>query len=150
MLHNVSVQGWGLNTAWCVPTALSMITGIPLAHAHSRAAFVQGKALKDVKGVDNESATFLFREQGYYLQKIDLEARFPTPVSISKFMKEGRTDFEKCIPMYLVIKTNRGSHAICAHFDYVGDNRTMKPVPTETFWAKNKLVLEAHKIMKGT
>lgn len=50
MLHTFDTKGWEANTAYCVPTAISFLTGVPLIHSHSRAAFMQNISLKDVEG----------------------------------------------------------------------------------------------------
>ncbi len=78
MLYKVNTQGWKANTAWCVPSVISFLTGIPLIHSHSRAAFIQDKKLKDVKGVYTAEALLMLREQGYAGRRVILSDRYDT------------------------------------------------------------------------
>lgn len=148
MLHKVDTKGWEKHTAWCVPTSISFLTGIPLIHSHSRAAFIQNKKLKEVKGIHTGDALLMLREQGYKGEQIYLSERYNDPPTLQKFLQD-RTSFEMCMPLMIAIEDKKGfSHMITAHFGYAADNHTMKPVELPVFpWLK-KYVTEAWIISK--
>lgn len=149
MLHTINLDGWK-NTAWCVPSAVSILTGAPVAHTHSRAAFMTNQALKDVSGVDMESFILMLREQGYAARQIDLKERFASPPSLERFM-ETRTQFETVMPLavtvYLVKK--RELHMVSVHMGYANDNWTMRPTPIDRFPHRNAKVVDAFMVVKG-
>lgn len=148
MLHKVDVRGWEANTAWCVPTTISFLTGSPLIHTHSRAAFIQDKKLLDVKGVYTAEALLMLREQGYKGDQIILRDRYSDAPKLSKFLKD-RTSYEKCMPLMIAIEDTKDfSHMITAHFDFAADNHTMKPTPIQKFPHLDKFVTEAWIISK--
>lgn len=148
MLHKVETRGWESNTAWCVPTAISFLTGVPLIHAHSRAAFIQEKSLKDVKGVYAEEALLMLREQGYKGEQINLAERFGVAPRLNKFLSK-RTTYEKCMPLMIQIENSgKFCHMITAHFDYAADNHTMRPVEIKNFPHLRKYVTGAWIISK--
>lgn len=145
MLHKIETKGWEANTAWCVPTAVSLLSGAPLIHTHSRAAFLQDKALTDVKGVYCHEAILLLHEQGYRVEEVKLDE----PVRFLEFMKNHRTPYQKCLPMMICIeKKSDFCHMIAAHFDYVADNWTMKPVTFGDYIHKRSWVVGAWTVIK--
>jgi len=149
MLHTFDTRGWEANTAWCVPTAISFLTGAPLIHTHSRAAFMQNISLKDVKGVYSTEAVLLLREQGYKVQQIKLKDRYDDAPTLRKFLKE-RTSYEKVMSLMISVEDKKDfSHMITAHFEYAADNWTMKPVPIAEFPHLTKYVTSAFIVMKG-
>lgn len=137
MLHTLNLDGWE-RTAWCVPSAVAMLTGAPVGHMHVRAAFMQNKPLKDVEGVHLEEAVLLLREQGYKATPIDLAAKYPTPPTIEQFFK-GRTAFEYCMP--IMFATN--DHMMTCHMGFAGDNWTKRPVPVAEFPKLRRKVVAA-------
>lgn len=148
MLHAIDSKGWTETTSWCVPTVISFLTGIPLAHSHSRAAFLQDISLKDVEGVHGSEAVLLLREQGYVCRELKLSERYENAPRLKKFLKE-RTPYEQCIPLMIQIEnTKTFCHMISAHFGYAADNHTMKPVPIEQFPHLNKYVTRAWTVGK--
>lgn len=149
MLHKVETRGWETNTAWCVPTAISFLTGVPLIHSHSRAAFIQDKTLKGVSGVYTSEALLMLREQGYRGERIDLLNKYKEAPTLKKFLA-GRTPYEICLPLMIAVEDSKGfAHMITAHFGYAADNWTMKPVPVVDFPHLRKYVTEAWVIIKG-
>lgn len=149
MLHTFDTRGWEANTAWCVPTSISLLTGAPLIHTHSRAAFMQNIAIKDVKGVYTSEAILLLREQGYKVSQIKLSERYDDAPTLKRFLKE-RTSYEKVMPLMIVIEdTKQFCHMVTAHFEYAADNHTMKPVKIEDFPHLRKYVTNAFIVMKG-
>ena len=148
MLHSVDIKGWEKNTAWCVPTCISFLTGCPLIHAQSRAAFFQNKALKDVEGVYVSEAILMLYEQGYKVEQIKLLDQYDEAPTLKAFL-ENRTPYQKCMPLLIIIEDkNKFSHAITAHYDYVADNHTMKPVPVLKFPHLKKYVTNAWIVSK--
>lgn len=148
MLHSIDTRGWGTNTAWCVPTAISFLTGIPLFHSHSRAAFIQEKKVKDVEGVYAAEALLMLREQGYVGKQISLSDKYQSAPRLKKFLSE-RTMYEKCIPIMIQIEGSKDfCHMITAHYGYAADNHTMKPVPIDQFPHLTKYVTAAWIITK--
>ncbi len=140
MLHAIDTRGWEANTAWCVPSAISFLTGIPLIHSHSRAAFIQNTKLLDVKGVYGSEALLMLREQGYKGVQLELKDRYTDAPTLKKFLNE-RTAYEKCMPLMIQIEDNKKfCHMCTAHYGYAADNHTMKPVAIQNFPHLRKLV----------
>ena len=148
MLHAVETRGWEANTAWCVPTSISFLTGVPLIHSHSRAAFIQDKGLKEVNGVYASEALLMLREQGYKGIQIDLSFRYSDAPLLKRFLNE-RTSYEKCMPLMIQIEDSKKfCHMITSHFGFAADNHTMKPVPISQFPHLKKYVTGAWVISK--
>jgi hypothetical protein len=143
MLHQIETRGWEANTAWCVPSAVSFLTGVPLIHSHSRAAFIQDKKLKEVQGVYASEALLMLREQGYKGKQINLSERYSSSPRLKKFLAE-RTSYEKCMALMIQIEDSKKfCHMICAHFGFAADNHTMKVVPIPEFPHLKKYVTGA-------
>ncbi len=54
------------------------------------------------------------------------------------------------MPLMIAIEDSKEfSHMITAHYGYIADNHTMKPVPINTYMYLNKYVTEAWVITKG-
>lgn len=149
MLYKIETRGWEANTAWCVPSAISFLTGIPLIHSHSRAAFIQDKKLNDVQGVYAAEALLMLREQGYKGEQISLNTRYGNkPPTLLRFLND-RTSFEKCMPLMIQIEDSKDfCHMVTAHFDFAADNHTMKPVPIKKFPHLRKYVTGAWVVSK--
>jgi hypothetical protein len=148
MLHAIETRGWETNTAWCVPTTISFLTGIPLIHSHSRAAFIQDKSLKDVRGVYAEEALLMLREQGYKGEQIKLTERYDNAPLLKRFLDE-RTSYETCMPLMIQIEDSKKfCHMVVSHFFFAADNHTMKPVPIPEFPHLKKYVTGAWVVSK--
>jgi len=148
MLHAIETRGWESNTAWCVPSAVSFLSGVPLIHSHSRAAFIQDKKLKNVEGVYASEALLMLREQGYKGEKIDLSSRYNDAPTLKKFLNE-RTAYEKCMPLMIQIEDSKKfCHMCVSHYGFAADNWTMKPVPIEKFPHLRKYVTSAWVVSK--
>lgn len=134
MLHTINTKGWSLKTAWCVPTAISFISGSPLIHTHSRAAFMGGINLEEVKGVAIDDAIVLLHEQGFVSKQICLRDRFGDEAPTLKEFMNSRTAYEMCVPLFIVIEKKPSfCHAVALHFNYLADNWTMKPTHVDEF-----------------
>ena len=148
MLHAIDTRGWETATAWCVPTVVSLLSGVPLIHSHSRAAFVQDKNLKDVEGVYASEALLLLREQGMKGEQIKLSDRYSDAPTLRRFLKE-RTAYEMCMPLMIQIEGKKDfCHMISCHYQYAADNHTMKPVPIDKFPHLRKYVTSAWVVSK--
>lgn len=149
MLHAINAKNWDKKTAWCVPTAISFISGIPLAHSHSRAAYIKGIAIDDVEGVDAKDALLMLHEQGYISKQISLKDRYDDAPKLLKFLDD-RTAYERCMPLYIVIEKpgTTFTHAIAAHFDYLADSWTMKPTHKDKFPNNDAVVTGAFVVEK--
>jgi len=148
MLHAIDSTGWDTFTSWCVPTVISFLSGIPLIHSHSRAAFIQDKTLKEVKGVYAAEALLMLREQGYKGERVDLSSRYNDAPRLKKFL-EGRTSWEKVMPLMIQVEDSKGfCHMIASHYGYAADNHTMKPVTIDKFPHLNKYVTSAWVVSK--
>lgn len=137
MLHTLNLDGWE-HTAWCVPSAVAMLTGALVGHMHVRAAFMQNKPRTKVDGMFLDEAVLLLHEQGYKATPIDLAARYSTAPTIRKFVAE-RTAFEFCMP----IMFSTADHMMTCHMGFAGDNWTKRPVPVAQFPELNRKVIAA-------
>lgn len=143
MLHAIDASGWDKNVSWCVPTCLSFLTGVSLFHSHSRAAFIRDIPVKAVGGLYGSEAAMLLREQGYRSLPIDLREMYGDAPKLDHFMAN-RTAFQKCMPMMIHLEDDKEfCHMAVAHYDYVADNWTMKPVATAEFPHTDKYVTAA-------
>lgn len=150
MLHAIESKGWTAKTAWCVPTAISYLTGVSLIHSHSRAAFVQEKSLDSVKGVSSAEALLLLREQGYRARNIELKDRYDDAPKLKTFLDE-LTAYEKCMPLMIQVEGKPSfCHMVVSHFGYAADNWTLKPVKAENFPHLNRYVTAAWIVEKKT
>ena len=132
---------WG-RTAWCGPSALAMLTGQTLGSAHSRFAFMQDKAVRDIKGVFIPEMLMALSDQGKMAEPINLMGRYPDHKygpSIKRFMKERPLGDERMYP--LLISTH--NHLLCGQMDWLGDNWTKRPVPMAKFPKLNRNVDQA-------
>jgi len=143
MLHAIDSKGWTEKTAWCVPTAISFLTGIPLIHSHSRAAFVQETSLDEVNGVYASEAALLLREQGYRVRQISLMDRYDDAPKLKKFLDDLES-YEKVMPLMIQVEAKPDFvHMVVAHYGFAADNWTLKPVTADKFPHKNKYVTAA-------
>ena len=141
MLNAQKTENWK-SQAWCGPSALSILTGMDLGVAHSRAAFINDKMIKDVEGVYTEDLLILLGEQGKKTIRVDLKSRFPDLMcgpTISRFMASRKPD-EYMQPMLLVLP----DHFVTAHMNWMCDNWTKKPVPVKDFPKLGRIVVDAY------
>lgn len=149
MLHKIDTKGWEEHTAWCVPTAISFLTGAPLIHTHSRAAMMQNISISKVKGMHIAEAILLLNEQGYHVKELDLRGEYENnPPTLQRFIRD-RTGLEIVLPLMISIEDSKDfCHMITSHFAHIADNHTMKPVPVNEYVHRRKWVCSAHIVMK--
>jgi len=144
MLRPLNKKGHTGST-WCVPSAVSMLTGQSVRESHVRAAKLQGFAVGDVEGMWHEEAQLMMFELGYRAVPVDVVGRYakktPCGPTLKRFLKE-RTPQEFATPMYITVD----GHALCAHMGYVGDNKTGRPVPMDKFPKLGRLVKSAYMV----
>jgi hypothetical protein len=130
-------------TAWCVPSAVSMITGQSLLESHRRAAVLQHIDVGDVSGMWDREAALMLYELGYTATPIDLVSRYagktPCGPTLKRFLNE-RTREEYASVLYITVH----GHALTAHMGYVGDNSTGRPVPMDRFPKLGRLTKSAY------
>ena len=144
MLHHLNLYGWA-GTAWCVPSAVAILTGAPVGHMHVRAAFITNQKLKDVKCVFCDDALLMLREQGYNAIPIDMSSRWPEPPTIEEFFAE-RTNYEKAMPIMFATD----DHMMTCHYGFAADNWTARPVPVADFPELRRKVKFAWVVSKAT
>jgi hypothetical protein len=142
MLHSLNLNGWE-DKAWCVPSAVAILTGASAMHMHSRAAFMRDITLKEVKELYVEEAILLLREQKYKVQQIALKDRWPTAPTLRRFFA-GRTPYEFVMPVLVFT----GDHALTCHMGYACDNWTKRPVPVSEFPKLKRPVQSAFIVMQ--
>ncbi len=148
MLHAIDTRGWEKSKAWCVPTAVSFLVGIPLIHSHSRAAFIQDKSLKEVEGVYASEALLMLREQGYKGEQIKLSERYSSSPTLGRFLKE-RTPYEMCMSLMVQVEDSKTfCHVISCWQNFCADNWTMKMVRDKDFPHLRKYVTGAWVVSK--
>jgi hypothetical protein len=129
--------------AWCVPSAVSMITGQNLTESHKRAAVLLNIEVADVEGMWDHEAVLMMHELGYSAKPVDLVDRYasktPCGPTLKRFLAE-RTPEEFANVMYVTVH----GHALCAHMGYVGDNSTGRPVPISQFPKLGRLTKSAY------
>lgn len=152
-LSPLNFKGFENKTLWCVPTAYSFITGVPLKDSHSLFAYVQKKAVNAVKGVfiDELREALAVNRKG--LKPIDVYGRYHATTSngptIERFFKE-RTFEEKMNPVVCVVTGNNGTtHMILMHMNFVMDNWTKRPVSIDDFPQTRRKVLEAYQVISN-
>jgi hypothetical protein len=62
--------GFEGRTAWCGPSLVAMIAGIPLKQAHEKLCMMTGTRNKDDLGVWDEEVLLLLAEMGYRFRKL--------------------------------------------------------------------------------
>lgn len=147
-LHPIDVASWQKNgqKAWCGPSALSALTGMSLASAHSQFAFIGSKAITDVKGTFVQDMLLLLSDAGYNTTPVDLTRWNDTTAgpTLRRFFRE-LTPMERMQPILVVTET----HFLCTHMGFAVDAWTGgKPVPCEEFPKLRRYVEDAYIVTK--
>ena len=142
MLTPINTKAYD-GTAWCVPSAVSMLTGMSLKESHTRASVLQHIDIDDVRGMWDQEAILMLHEQGYSATPIDLVSRYaaktPCGPTLKRFLNE-RTPEEFANTLYVTVH----GHALCAHMGYVGDNSTGRPILMNNFPKLGRLTKSAY------
>lgn len=129
---------------WCVPTAISVLTGRSYAESKSRCAFIQNKPYSEIEGVWTEESVLALNEFGYTSIPVDLQARYGTmPPTLQRYMKE-RPFEERAEPLLIQV----WGHVLAAHMDWACDNWTQKVVPIDRFPKPMRKVMSVHIIRR--
>jgi len=131
MLHSLDTGGWE-HTAWCVPSALACVTGIPVAKAHSLAAFSTHRDITKIEGMIDEETLLLANRLDLRLERIDLTKRYDNPPRLRDLEMTMLEKASKCL-WVLADKKSRTNHMIATHCGWACDNWTKRPVPLSEF-----------------
>lgn len=137
MIHPIKMEGWD-RTAWCGPSALAALTGIPIAKAHSRFAFLTNQKIDEVTGVYQKEMLLALSEFGLKARKVDLVSRYPDRicgVTLERYLRE-RPIEERMYPLLINVQ----NHFIVAHMDWLIDNGHPRPTPIEKYAKLGRLV----------
>lgn len=118
MLHPLNRGDWD-RTVWCGPGVLSILTGSPVAEMAALCGRMQQKAADKVSGTWGEEITLALYELGYHVREIDLIARYPTPPTLRRFLRE-RPPMEFITPVLINIHKHWGA----CHMGFYSDNQT--------------------------
>jgi len=145
-IHNITENDWK-GTKWCVPSAISLLTGRPLFETHQLAAYLTNRRLDAKMDLYVEECAVLLGEYGYRMEPINLAKKYRNNkcgVTVRRFVGD-LNGFEKVMPIIFFSH----NHAMVTHMGYVADNSTLKPVHPNDFVSKNALVVEAYIVMKS-
>ena len=123
---------WSPRIAWCGPTALSYLTNVSLASAHSAFAFIQDAAIDKVDGVYTGELICALREHG--------KATVPHQTRAKTLITAARELAVQPFPFLL----NVTGHFVCGHSRWLADNWTLRPVPAENFPKPARRLVEAY------
>lgn len=147
MLHKLDMTGYTKPVAWCVPSAVSILTGSPLTDTTSLLCRLSQVTYKDLEGVDVQDALLALHQFGYGHKAVPLYERYGDTLThgptLRRFLRE-RTPLEKMTPMLVCLP----EHVIVCHMGFACDNWTKRPVPVGDFPKLGRLVSEAYLIHK--
>lgn len=138
MLHKLNLEGFGGGTKWCGPSAVSILTGRPLAHTTAMLAYAEDIPYDEVGGVWREDAVLMLHTLGYRCVPIDVVSRFSDTEcgpTLKRFWEERRMD-EVVNPLLIEIH----GHLLTSHYGFAADNWTGGPVPLAQFPKQRRLV----------
>lgn len=131
MIHPLDLTGYSKAEQWCGPSALSLITGAPLAETTKRFAYMQGEAYQKLSGVYAEELLLALWEQGWKAENVGLLDRYPKlqmGPTLARYMRE-RPKIEVINKLLI----NVTGHFIVAHGRYLFDNWVPRGATIDTF-----------------
>ena len=144
----IDSTGYSKPTQWCVPSAVAMLTGLPLREATQLLARIRQQPYQELEGVWLEEAVIALNELGYRSTPIDIAGRFSDTThgpTLRRFMNN-RLPQEVTNPVLIGLD----GHVVVSHWGLLGDNSTEgRMVATSRFPKPNRLVKEAFIITKG-
>lgn len=135
--------GYNKPDQWCVPTAVALITGVPVIEAASILARIAGKPLAETEGHWGEEALLAFGELGFRATAVDIPGRYPERPygpTLKRYMRERRDTAERFYPTYIRVD----GHALVAHMDHCFDNAVQSGAHHTAFPKPNRLVKSVH------
>jgi hypothetical protein len=121
--------GW-TGTAWCVPSAFAVVTGVTVAKAHEVAAFATGRALGNLEGMADGEILSMASRFGLQARPLDLEGWSPKPKRLRDFVTSAPAAW-LVQPIVLTVcdKRRRITHMVASQYRMVCDNGSRRPVP---------------------
>lgn len=135
MYHNLHPVSKATNTVqWCVPSALSSLTGCDYGSA-AHACIANGAALfyNELSGVQIDTTILALRQlvPTATVEQVNLRARYPSLAlgpTLKRYMRE-REQAEVLNPCLIGVN----NHMIVGHLAVLSGNDTMGPVPYTMF-----------------
>lgn len=146
MLHPIDTTGYNKPKAWCGPSAVSTLTGMPLVRATEILTRIAGCTYEELEGVWQEETILALYEAGYRCEPLDIAGRYPETThgpTLDRFLRDRRVD-EVVTPLLIEIS----GHFVCSHFSYCNDNWTLRPREIKAFPKMKRLVKRAWKVSK--
>lgn len=146
MTHPLNTEGYSRGDVWCVPSAVSLLTGKLLVETAQRLASIRDQRYADLEGVWTEEAVLLLYEYGYRATAVPVVERFKDTVcgpTLRRFMEE-RQPMEVVNPLLIELDT----HVVVSHFSFLFDNWVPKGAQIESFPKPTRLVKAAWIITK--
>lgn len=140
LLKPIDATGYTRKKKWCVPSAISTLTGLPLSVTTARCAHADGTAYSEVSGVLLSDALLVLAGLGWRHKAVDLPARFPTLKQGPTLTRYMHTRSLEEIAMPILLST--GYHAFAGHGYFLSGNDTMYPVGWESFPKLGRKVCE--------
>lgn len=122
-----------------MPSALSIISNTPYSQTASLCAFIRDEPYSEVDEVYLEEGILALHTLGYTATRVDL----PRLMTLKSYMRD-RPAVEKVEPVLIGVHR----HVMVAHYDYLADNWTKKPVHYSEFPKTGRLVTDAHIIRR--
>lgn len=146
MLQPLNLEGYSRKVPWCGPSAVSILTGLPLKQITADFAYATDCRYNDIEGVWAEQALLVLHKYGYTHKQIDVVGRFRDTVcgpTLIRFWRE-QEGIEKVLPCLIEVD----GHLLTSHMGFACDNWTKTPVPQIRFPKPNRLVKAAWIITK--
>jgi hypothetical protein len=142
-LKPIDATGYSKLQQWCVPSALSIITGAPLKETTEILTRISGRSYQELEGCWMEDAVLALNEYGFTAKPINIIDRFSDTThgpTLTRFFSE-RQPHEVINPLLVAVN----AHAIVTHYNYIFDNSTGGlPVTPDYFPKTHRLVKEAY------
>lgn len=138
MLHALNKDGFTGKHAWCGPSAISILTGAPLAATTAMAAYADDVRYEEVEGMWREDCVLMLHRLGYRCAPVNLMQRYSDTEcgpTLQRFI-DTRTVEELTTPMLVELH----GHFITMHYGFGCDNWTETPVPLREFPKRRRLV----------
>lgn len=124
---------------WCGPSALSILSNRSYPEMISLLAFIRDEAYSEISGVYTEELILALHNLGFTATRVDLSRL----MRLKTYMAT-RPSSQKVEPTLITVHR----HIIAAHFDYLADNWTKKPIHYNAFPKTGRLVTDVHIIRR--
>ena len=151
MIHPLITEGYSRPKIWCVPTAIALLTGIPLVTAAETVARTSGEAAaySDMSGHHTGAFVLAMGELGYCCKQVRLADRYPGNeygVTLKRYMTERRRFdiMEELTPTAIFVH----GHILTGHYGMLFDNWVPKGATVDRFPKTSRLVNDVYIITK--